>query len=349
MVKPRVQLHNLRVCIHGGEQERANGRELLDFSTNLNPYGPPDFVFDVIKEAMNDLSRYPDNECSELRAKLSKKYGCREEEVLVGAGVSELIPLVTYSFANRRVLMLKHTYGEYEIAAKVIGAEVRRIEMPELRIKPELIVAEMQQGDVVFICNPNNPTGQYLGREELMQLIEEAERVDALLVIDEAYVDFVRDTFPLHRCVSSTQNLLILRSLTKSFAIAGVRIGYAIGAKGIIEAMQKLKAPWSVSRFAEKICMSVIEPKGDAFLYDTTKKIERSKETIEAEFTFHSDANFYILDVTDASKMKRALLTHGLVIRDCSSFGLPAHIRFSVQRDRANDLLVQTLLEELNG
>ena len=348
MVKPRTQLYSLSVCEHGGKREQVAKGKILDFSTNLNPYGPPDFVLDAIKAAIEGLGRYPDNEYSELRAKISKKFGCREEEVLVGAGVSELIQLVAYSFAKTRVLMLKHTYGEYEIAARVIGAEVKRIEMPGLRIKPELIVDKMQPEDVVFLCNPNNPTGQYLGKEELEQLIEAAERVDALLVLDEAYVDFVRAAFHSHSCISSTQNLLVLRSLTKSFAIPGVRIGYAIGSEGIIRTLRKIKAPWSVSVFADSIGTAVMGAEGDVFLKATMDKIERSKELIENEFAIHSDANLYILDVGDAGKKKQELLKHGLVVRDCTSFGLPSHVRFSVRTDEENDLLIHSLLEECN-
>ncbi len=146
--------------------------------------------------------------------------------MLVGAGVSELIQLVALSFVKDRVLMLKHTYGEYGVAVQMIGAEIKRIEMPGLRIYPALIV------------------------EEMKLIIEEAERADALLVIDEAYVDFVRNAFPSH--VFSTQNLVILRSMTKSYAIPGIRLGYAISLEENIREMRKVKAPWSVTVFAQK-------------------------------------------------------------------------------------------------
>ncbi|MFZ2071978.1 MAG: histidinol-phosphate transaminase [Halobacteriota archaeon] len=345
MVKPRAELSTLKVCEHGGKREQTVVSKLLDFSTNLNPYGPPEFVFDAITDALAELSRYPDSENRELSAKLARKYGCLGEEVLVGAGVSELIQLVAHSFAADRVLMLKHTYGEYEIASRVIGASVKRIEMPELQIKPELIVEAMQPGDVVFLCNPNNPTGQYLAKSDLKHLIEESERIDALLVIDEAYVDFVDAAYPSHSAISTSRNLLILRSLTKSFAIPGVRIGYAIGTAGLIKTMRKIKVPWSVSVFADKIGMAVTGEAGDVFLKDTRAQIERSKTIIEQALAVHSDTNFFILDVGDASKQKKALLKQGLVVRDCTSFGLPAHIRFSVRLDADNDLLIQSLLK----
>lgn len=341
LVKQRVALHGLKVCEHGGKREWNNKNEIIDFSVNLNPYGPPDFVSDAIKEAIEEINVYPDTECGELREKISQKFGCETDEVLVGAGVSELIQLVALSFVKNRVLMPKHTYGEYEVAAGMMGAEAERIEMPALRIKPELIVEEMKPDDVVFLCNPNNPTGQYLGKNEIEQIIDEAESVDALVVLDEAYVDFVRNAFPSHKF--STQNMIIFRSLTKSFAIPGVRIGYAISSEANIKEMRKIKVPWSVSVFAQKIGMAVIGVEGDDFLAETREKIERGKGKIEKRFGIHSDANFYILDVGNAGEEKRELLKQGIQVRDCTSFGLPSHIRFSVRKDEENDLLMHLL------
>ena len=335
MVKPRVQLSDLNVCEHGGEQDAA---EVIDFSVNLNPYGPPEFVHEVIKGAIDAIKLYPDTECSELRAIISRKFGCDTEEVLVGAGVSELIQLVTLTFMKNRALMPQHTYGEYAVAAKMMGAKIKRIEMPDLRVNPELIIEEMKPNDVVFLCNPNNPTGQYLVKNEVAQIIEEAERVDALVVLDEAYVDFVNHAFPAHNL--STRNMIILRSLTKSFAIPGVRVGYAISAEENVNAMAKIKVPWSVSVFAQEIAAAVISTEGDTFLAGTIGKVERSKEKMENALEMHSDANFYALDVGNAREAKSELLGAGIRVRDCSSFGLPSHIRFSVRTDEENELLI---------
>jgi histidinol-phosphate aminotransferase len=338
LVKPRAQLSDLSVCEHGGEQD---GTEVIDFSVNLNPYGPPDFVPDVIKEAIEEIELYPDTECSELRAKISQKFGCGTDEVLVCAGVSELIQLVAVAFMKHRALMPQHTYGEYAVAATMMGAKIKRIEMPELRINPELLIEEMKPEDVVFLCNPNNPTGQYLVKNEVTQILEEAERVDALVVLDEAYVDFVRHAFHAHTLC--TRNMIILRSLTKSFAIPGVRVGYAIASEEIIRAMTKIKVPWSVSVFAQKIGAAVIGARGDEFIAKTRALIEQSKRRIEYALGLHSDANFYILEVGAAGEVKRRLLSEGIQVRDCTSFGLPSYIRFSVRSDEENELLMQLL------
>ena len=340
MVEPGVRAEELRECEHGGFTVRG----VTDFSVNLNPYGPPDFIFDALKACMGEIKNYPNVESEQLKALIARKFGCPESEVLVGAGVSELIQLVTIGFVKKRAVIPAYTYGEYEKSVRMMGAEVKKIEMPGLELKPELISEAMQPDDVVFLCNPNNPTGQYIPEEGLSLLIDEAERVDALLVLDEAYIDFVNDAFPSHSYLSSTGNLLILRSLTKSFAIPGVRVGYALGSEPVISVMRQLKAPWSVSVFAQRIGEAVLGAAGDKFIEDTRWKISKSKRRLERELGVHSDANFYILDTGRvASEVRAELLSRGLAVRDCTSFGLPSHIRFAVRKDEENEILMDML------
>lgn len=342
MVKPRAALDGLKICEHGGKREGDANNEIIDFSVSLNPYGPPDFIADAIQDAIAELWLYPETECTELRERIAQRCNREPEEILVAAGSSELIPLVALTFIKERMLMPEHTYGEYEIAATMMDAKIERMAMPALRIKPELILERMKSDDVIFLCNPNNPTGQYLGKTEIELIVEEAERVDALLVLDEAYVDFVGKAFPSHDLHSP--NIIILRSLTKSFAIPGVRIGYAISLADHITEMKKIKVPWSVSVFAQKIGAAVLGSKGDEFLVRTREKIEMSKRRIEEAFGIQSDANYYILNVGNAPEVKRALLKERIMVRDCTSFGLPSHIRFSVNRDEENELLIRHLM-----
>ncbi len=341
MVKPRAALAELKTCVHGGEKVRNTKTEPVDFSVNLNPYGPPNFVFDAIPDAIEAIGVYPDTECNALRAQIARKFGCDENKVLVGAGVSELIQLVALTFVKSRVLIPQHTYGEYETAAQMMGAHIKRIAMPALRIDPESIVDEMNTDDVLFLCNPNNPTGQYLGETGMKQVLYAAERVDALVVLDEAYVDFVTNAFPAHNF--SLQNVIVLRSLTKSFAIPGVRIGYALASEAVVKEMEKVKVPWSVSACAQQVGAAVLGPLGDAFLIETQKRIERSKGKIEQVMDIQTDANYYVLDVGNAREMKKELIRQGIQVRDCTSFGLPSHIRFSVRTDEENEVLIRAL------
>ena len=338
MIQPRAALEGLRAREHGGEPVRGGRDRVRDFSVNLNPYGPPEFVLEAIRDAITEINRYPDTGCTALREQLAHKYGCTTNEILIGAGVSELIQLVALSFVKDRVIIPMHTYGEYEPTGQIMGAHIAHIPMPGLRIVPELIMDALQPGDVLFLCNPNNPTGQYLGEEAIKGILEAAERVNAVVVLDEAYVDFVTEAFPTQKL--AMQNLIIVRSLTKSFAIPGIRIGYAISSKGLIDAMERVKTPWSVSAIAQEVGAAVVGAAGGAFLADSRARIERSKERIEAALDVHSDANYYLLAVADAAQAKQRLLEEGFLIRDCTSFGLPRYIRFSVKKDEENELLL---------
>ncbi|MCW7080438.1 MAG: histidinol-phosphate aminotransferase family protein [Candidatus Methanospirare jalkutatii] len=343
-------------CEHGGSlptRENACGvrghREILDFSANLNPYGPPDFLSDAIEEAEQEIGKYPDSDASELRELLAAKFKRSSDEIIVAAGISELIYLVLLAFSPRRVIVLEHTYCEYERVANIFGIPVKKVGMPELQIKAEKIAEAMKSEDLAFLCNPNNPTGQYLGRDAIEMLLDAAERVSAMLVVDEAYVDFVQNAFPSHKICS--QNMLIFRSFTKSFGIPGVRIGFAIGSSDAIEALNAVKPPWNVSIFAQKIGTAAL--RNESFLRETIPKVWRQKRRIERELGVRSDANFFLLNTApfgkNAREVKAALLRRGILVRDCTSFMLRTHIRFCVRKEEENERLISALLELRHG
>jgi histidinol-phosphate aminotransferase len=329
------------VCEHGGDKTyiESIGLKIIDFSTNLNPYGPPESIFTEIKAAMDEIDVYPDSESRELRRTISERINRSEDEILVGAGVTELITLVSLAFIEDRVLIPRHTYGEYAVASKIMGAEICYLDMPGLRIIPEIIMDGMKRGDLFFFCNPNNPTGYYMSKDDVKKIVEYAEDMDVLVVLDEAYTDFVEKDFDSTELMSS--NLIILRSLTKSYTIPGVRIGYAVSSPENISTMRRVKSPWTVDIFAQKIGVAVIGD--DEFLKESRKKIFRDKEKIERRIGVHSDANFYLLDVGNAKVVREELIERGILVRDCTSFGLPSYIRFSVRKNEENEMLMEAL------
>lgn len=342
MVKPRNAVLDLKTCEHGGIKRSMSPEiDLIDFSASLNPYGPPKFIADAIKKATNEINIYPDSESLELKAVISERFGFSKDELLIGAGITELIRLVALTFVKKRVVIPKHTYGEYEPASKMMGASVKKIEMPELVIKPEMISQNIGKNDIIFLCNPNNPTGQYLKEDEIRSVSECAEDKNALLVIDEAYMDFVEGGFDSTKLALHSDNLIILRSLTKSFTIPGIRLGYLVGSKDNIKVMEKTKPPWNISIFAQMIGVRAM--KDESFLNESQKRISKSKKKIERLLDVHSDANFYLYNVKNAKKAKKKLIDHQILIRDCTSFGLPHHIRFSVRKDEENEMLIDML------
>ncbi|MDY6931149.1 MAG: histidinol-phosphate transaminase [Halobacteriota archaeon] len=339
MVEPRSSVLDLKICEHGGRSGANAG--IIDFSASLNPYGPPDSIYAAIRKATEEIGLYPDNNSNELRMAISEKLGITVEGLLVGSGSTELIRLVAMTFVSKDVLIPKHTYGEYGPASEMMGGRVRTVDMPEMLINSEMIIGEISRGDVIFLCNPNNPTGQYLRKDDIKWLTDSAEDNDALLVIDEAYIDFVENAYDTTKLASDSENLIVLRSLTKSYAIPGIRLGYSIGSEANTLAIKKVKPPWNVDIFAQKVGVAAINDK--TFLSDSKRKILTSKKKIAKRLNLHSDANFFIMDVGAATDVRSKLMNKGVCVRDCSSFGLPSRIRFSVRRDEENELLLRSI------
>ena len=182
----------------------------------------------------------------------------------------------------------------------------------------------------IFLCNPNNPTGQYLSKEKVKAILSVAR--DGLVVLDEAYVAFTTDTWSSLELIGR-DNLVVLRSMTKDYALAGLRLGYAVAAAPIISVLKSIRPPWNVSSVAQ--AAGIFALKADSYLEACERKIREAKEFLVREFgrlglsPLPSQANFFLVKVGDATNFTQALLKKGILIRDCSSFGLPSYIRLA--------------------
>jgi histidinol-phosphate aminotransferase len=182
----------------------------------------------------------------------------------------------------------------------------------------------------IFLCNPNNPTGQYLSREEVRKILSMAK--DSLVILDEAYIAFTEDTWASVDLID-WGNLVILRSMTKDYALAGLRLGYAVAAESIISVLKRVRPPWNVSSVAQ--AAGVFALKADGYLDMCGRKIKEAKEFLVKELSglglspLPSQANFFLVKVGDAARFRQALLKKGILVRDCTSFGLSGYIRLA--------------------
>ena len=340
-LRPRPEIENLKACPHGGlnyAELRAVGltpEAVLDFSVCTNPFPPSSRIRKVLHTAA--IGQYPDSETTELRERLSERLAVPRDNIIAGSGTTELIRLIALAYfrPGDRVLLLEPTYGEYEIASLIVGAEPVKQKLraednfaPGLAETLELIRRHHPRG--VFIGNPNNPTGKYLSRREI-ETVRDALG-DGLLVIDEAYVNFVPESWPSTGLISRG-NVVILRSMTKDYALAGLRLGYAIARREIIRSLRQVCPPWNVNVMAQKIGAAVL---GEAdYLEQSKQKIGRAKEFLVGELSrlgcrvLPSEANFFLVRVGNAREFRTALLKHGIMVRDCASFGLPEYIRLA--------------------
>ena len=319
---------------HGGldwKRLLGEGRtpaEILDFSVNVNPFGPCPGVYRALENL--DPARYPDRTCHQLGVRLAQLNEVNEDEILIGNGTAELIWLAAHAWLpGRRALILAPTFGEYARAAQAVGAEVILFtaEPPAFRWDFERICERLHsiKPALVFVCSPNNPSGGLLTEEEIRMIARRA--APGLLVLDEAYRTFVtyRPFAP-----PPAENVLVLRSMTKDFALAGLRLGYALGAAQTIARLRAFQPPWSVS--------SPAHAAGLAALADLDYLFETCTETRRLALEFRtalidlgakvipSETPYCLIDVQRVGTAKTAferLLTRNIQVRDCTSFGLP--------------------------
>ncbi len=329
---------------HGGVQEGQlaglglQPEDVLDFSTSLNPLGPPPGVRQAL--AALDPSRYPDPGCTALRRALAERLGVEPAEILVGNGSTELIHLAVRLFVHRgqRPVAFAPTFSEFERAVEAAGGHVypwtatqQRGFRWALRNKPGVL--ERVRPPLVWLCNPNNPTGVYLSREQVQQLA--AALTDGPLLLDEAYVSFVMQAWPSLDLALSGR-AIVLRSMTKDYAIPGLRLGYMVAHSDVIAAAATLQPEWSVNAAAQAAGLAALSAEG--YLEAGRRAAAEAKAYLVAELgalgyeVTEGAANFILVRTGDGGATRAVLLSSGIAVRDCTSFGLPEFIRLGMRR-----------------
>jgi len=340
-LRPKSEVENLEACLHGG-LNRAELRtvgltpeQVLDFSVCSNPFMPPPGVRNIFNSI--NINRHPDSEATEFRECLSAKLRVATDNILAGSGAIELIRLIalTYFGHGDSVLILEPTFGEYRVTCQIVGAKVinqwrREEDNFTLKLEETISLIKKHHPRGVFICNPNNPTGQYLSRQEVVTILDAC--ADSLLILDEVYIAFVEESWSSIDLVPRG-NVIIVRSMTKDYALAGLRLGYAIANQEIISSLRRVRPPWNVNIVAQKA--GVIALKNDDYLKQCKRKIRQAKQFLMDEFCrigftlVPSSTHFFLVKVGDGKGFRAALLKHGILVRDCSSFGLPEYVRIA--------------------
>ena len=342
--------------VHGGlddEELRERGLtrdRVLDFSSNVNPLGTSRLVAEAAARA--DLSAYPDRQCLALREALASRMDVSVDSILVGNGSTELIHLLARAYLGpgRRCLVFAPTFGEYEAAATLAGSETRVHQASAERGFRWLTQAATQaieslRPSVVFLCNPNNPSGVYMERDFVKRLTDAIGR-NGRLVLDTSYVPFADAPWNEHSLLECG-NVVLLRSMTKDHALAGARLGYLVARPSVVDAVRHLQPSWSVSSVAQVAGLAALTD--DAHVAAARGVIAEAKALLKAELdalgleTVDSAANFMLVRVGDAAGVRRELLSRTFVVRDCTSFGLPAYVRIAVRRPEECARLIKAL------
>lgn len=368
MTDPIPTAHREERVVHGAIDYSELARlglqpsEILDFSVNSNPYGPSPMVHAAVAQVA--IERYPDRACLQLRQTILEyeltSLALPLSSLLCGNGTSELIWAIgcTFLAAGKKSLIVAPTFGEYRAASLAAGAaiiELRAEEaqqfVPDLTLLQSHIVREKPA--VVWFCNPNNPTGAWIACEQLSPLVEACYAVGALLVIDESYWRFVAPpTTSTAVDLLRTQagaSLLVLRSLTKDFALAALRLGYVVGSPDLIEQIQRQLPSWNVNGFAQAAGVAALHDR--AHLSTTLAALAHERQAFFSALreaglrVLPSHTHFCLIDVGDAHCVRQELLKRRLLVRDCTSFGLPHYIRVATRSTRDWQQLLQALSE----
>lgn len=334
---------------HGGYFGKQ--RNVLDFSVNLNPLGFPEAARDFMFKELQRLEHYPEPYSIEARTALAEKLSVNSEQVIMGNGATELIYLFARTIKARKVLLLQPTFNEYERAFLQYGATcIHHILHPDdgFTLKFEQMKADIleHKPEVVVLCNPNNPTGSYLEKEKIEQMIRLLSTFGGYLMIDESFYEF--EDQPTALSLVTEENLFLIRSMTKFYAIAGIRLGYGIGHINLIHKLNTYKEPWTMNAFASHMVPCLLEDKN--YSLQTRKWYQQEKVWFRDQLNsisflkpFETYANFFLCHTKlENQKLLPRLMESGIYIRTCEDFiGLENnYIRLALRSHQENERLL---------
>lgn len=346
--------------VHGGDWAgyRAEfGRDALDFSANVSPLGLPAGVAAAIINALPTADRYPDPLCRELRAALAGAEGVPADWILCGNGAADLIFRLALAVRPRRALLPAPTFAEYEAALQTVGCAVQRVflrEENEFAVTEKFIDAVTPETDIVFLCQPNNPTGQVTPPALVERLVRRCAECGAVLAVDECFLDFLpdRDAWTAKQLLRDAPQLIILKAFTKLYAMAGVRLGYALcGDAALLEKMRGAGQPWAVSSLAQAAGLAALQE--TAYAGAVRALIAEQRPRMAAGLralglrVMDGQANYLLFRATPdfGEKLRR----RGAVVRSCANYpGLDAAwYRTAVRTAEENTRLLQIMGEIL--
>ncbi len=356
MIRAKENILTLPVYVPGKtpeQLERETGiRDAVKMASNENPFGPSPLAMEALRSFCSQVHLYPDGDCSELKEKLSGNLGVSPRCLIVGNGSNEVLELIAKVFLGPgdEALYGAHGFVVYPIVTAGVGAEGVVSPMPLLKHDLEDFAARVTpRTKVVFLANPNNPTGTAFSKSELETFLESVPR-DVVVVIDEAYFEYVEDAqYPNSLDYHSNRDAIVtVRTFSKIYGLAGTRIGYAVASEEIVSLLNRAKEPFNVNSPAQKAAVAALE---DAEHLAVSKKanlsgLEYLSSQLDSMSVGHTDskANFILADMGENSaRIYELLLREGVIVRPTSAYGLDNHIRVTVGSAEQNAAFIKAL------
>jgi threonine-phosphate decarboxylase len=341
---------------HGGDlisYESYYDGNLIDFSSNINPLGPPKGLENILIDSFNLLEAYPDIHYRKLKRSISEYLNCGENNILVGNGAVEIIN--NFTILAKRVLILTPSFSEYEDRAIVHDKSVERIPYKDdFTIDVKLIEKTIQKDDLLILGNPNNPTGLRIEKDILMKIYKIIKEARAYLLLDEAFFEFCPKDYDSIKLFKNDnyENVAIIRAATKFFSLPGIRLGYCCTSFEKVEEIQKIELPWSINSLADAAGQFIFKDK--EYIEQSQIYIEKERRYLLEELSkinylkvYNTHTNYILLKLLkwDEEYIFKQLLKSGIVIRKCKSFiGLhDGYIRVAIKDREKNIKLIEAL------
>lgn len=330
--------------------------KVIKLASNENPYGCSEKAKQAIRDELNHLALYPDGYSAELRKQVAKHVGVKETQLIFGNGSDNIIQIISRSLLKEgtNTVMAAPTFSQYRHNAVIEKAEVREIELVDGRHHLDKMAEAIDSNTkIVWVCNPNNPTGVYINEQELINFLKKVPK-NVLVVLDEAYYEYVAaEDFPNSvSLLDQFPNLLVLRTFSKAYGLASLRVGYGIGSEEFIRSIEPAREPFNTNRLGQKAAIAALQ---DQSFIETCRKLNR--EGLEQYYDFceqhnlryfPSQTNFILIDFKrDADALFRQLLEKGFIVRSGKALGFPTALRITVGSKEQNGELIEVLKELL--
>ena len=361
-MKPLKQVNDLIPYIPGKPVEELE-RELgitgsIKIASNENPLGPSTLALDAVGKSVNELNRYPDGDCFYLKKKLAAKLGVGESNLIIGNGSNEVIEVIARTFLseNDEAIYGEHAFIVYPIVTQSLGANHVVSPMPDLVHDLNDIASRItKKTRIIYLANPNNPTGTIFTRSEFEKFINTVPE-EIIVIVDEAYFEYVEDpiypnSLDYH---SKYKNIVTVRTFSKIYGLAGLRVGYGVGHEELISYVNRVREPFNVNSLAQVAAEAALDDKNHI---DNTKSLNSSGLKYLAEkfdelgikYT-PSFTNFILIDLEeDPMPVYNSLLREGVIVRPVGGYGLKSHLRVSVGLEEENERFIMALKKVLKN
>lgn len=327
---------------------------IIKMASNENTLSPSSRVISAIKRNLENLNRYPDGGCFYLKRALAGRLGLKPKNIIIGNGSDELIILALRALTSKgdEVIIAKPTFLIYEIASMIEGLKIRTVPLKDFRYDLKGMAKKLNKNTkIVFIANPDNPTGSFLGRGEIDWFLRKVTK-GTIVFFDEAYYEFARKSrdYPNTLKYLKKKNIIITRTFSKIYSLAGLRVGYGLAREGLIEAMNKVREPFNVNSLAQVAAEEAL--KDDKFVSKTLKLTNEGKNYLYHNLKslgydyVKSATNFILTNVgRNSNSIYERLLRKGIIVREMSSWGLNGFIRVTIGTMEENRRFIKALKE----